>query len=691
MRAFLEDKTIVVTRPVAQAHGLITELENVGARVVGVPLLDITALPLEAKLEHVLKQSTHVDALICVSVNAAEIGLRYCRELDVRLPTTVIAVGKATAAVLRAGGVDYVLQGGAASNSEEILALPSLRDITGNNINIWRGGDGRTLLGDTLEARGAKVTFVDLYQRIEPADLARQVNQFVAPEVDIITVSSIAALENLIKVAADELTVLKTKTLLVGSQRIQQDAVEHGFSPENVIVATNPGDSEMLAALKAQLQKKGKLMTEEIEKTDELETGEVELSSQDDALEAEIDGAESTSNNKDHMEQEPLAKPVTRSGSKFGTILATLSFLLAAGGIAGAYYFYEKEIKPALSASASTDDFQELNSKIQKQTSRLQTMDSQVEKTAEGVSELRSTVSAERTPLILAQVEHLIELANDRLTYMSDTATASAALEDAMGRMDSINQPGYVSVRNAIVADLERVRSYQDVDADEVLSGLASLISELRPLPSSVPLENEDVAVNNESEVEVAQDSEKPKTIAGAWKKFTESIANQVTVTKNDNPVSGFSATAINRYKLELLQLRLEAMRLSLLRDDMVSFNTEVVEAQTWSIKNLDGSVAQPILTELLRLRRLNFAVVPNLQNSLSEVRRAIAKSAPQVNSGNGNQSILPAVQNFAPAQTPSTVELEIQRQRNRLPPPLGDDCGSCSLPELEIEEGTAL
>lgn len=686
MNRFLRETTIAVTRPSAQAHGLVKQLEQVGAEVICVPAIEILANPSDSILQHRLKQSGDADVLICVSRNAAEIGLRYSRELTLTLPDTVIAAGKATAATLRAGGLTDVIQADSASNSETILALPQLRDVTGNNIHIWRGGEGRTLLGDTLRARGADVAFVDLYQRVVPAKLKQQMNQITAPEVDIVTITSVAGLENLAAALSGDIAVLAKKKLLVGSQRILKKAVERGFQVDNIIVAENPGDDEMLAALKSQLQKEGRLMTEDVENKSDAELGNPDVTAKEAVTEAELDSADELPAAEDAMAPEPLAKPVKRTGSRLGTILATLSFLLAATGIGGAYYFYEKEIKPALHASASADEVQQLNSRLQKQSTQLQNMDSQVEKTAEGVSALQTTVSADREPFILAQVEHLLEVANDRLTYMSDTDTASAALEDAMGRLDVLNQAGYASLRQAITADLQRVRSHQDVDANEVLSGLATLIADLRPLPSNVVLADEAVESGDELD-ETVPDSDTPKTIGGVWKRFTESVSSQVKVVKNDAPVSGMSATAINRYKLELLQLRLEAMRLSLIRDDMVSFNTELVEAQSWSIENLEPSLAQPILTELLRLRRLNFDVIPNLQNSLSEVRRAVAKSAAQV-SNDGTEN--PEAEAFAPMRAPGKADLEIQQQKNRLPPAV-DGCGGCSLPESVIEQGTAL
>jgi len=259
MSGILSGQTILVTRPSKQAGGLIRRLEDLGAKAITLPLIEIVSEPMDELLSEQLRKMTVADILICVSRNAAEIGTDYCGRLKQALPNTVVAAGKATAASLTSRGVSNVLRSSSASNSEAILALPELQDITGNNIIIWRGGEGRSLLGDTLlQSRGAQVTFVDLYRRSIPGDLSEQVNQFTAPEVDIITLTSVAALSNLTKIVADDLSGFENKKLLVGSQRIYQNAVEQGFAASDTIAADNPGDSAMMAALESHLKSEGK-------------------------------------------------------------------------------------------------------------------------------------------------------------------------------------------------------------------------------------------------------------------------------------------------------------------------------------------------------------------------------------------------------------------------------------------------
>ncbi len=659
----LDGKTIIVTRPTKQAASLAQALEQQGAQTHSIPLLEIMPSNLDKDLETQLITIADTDVLICVLVNVVELGIKHCQALRMTLPDAIIAVGQSTAKVFADSGYENVITSTSGSDSEALLSLDRLQNVTGNNIQLWRGGQGRKLLSDTLIERGAKIESIDLYQRQMPELSAVQMKQILSRDVDIICVTSVSSLENLFQIVAHETDVFADKKLLLGSQRIYEKAVAMGVTPEQCLVATDPTTTAMIKALITSLQAEGQSMTDK-ELDDQLEATEVEHTEASETVE--------------ELEPVPLAKSTKNRGNGFGTFLSVLAFLLAAGGIGGAYYLYEKEIKPALGASASQQEMQQLDSRLTQQSTQLKSMDSKVEQASEGVTQLRSAVTTERTTLTLAQVEHLVNIASDRLSYMSDPVTAESALQEATERLMDLDDPAFVVLEEAIKSDLQKVRDYQVVDANEVMSDLTELVESLRPLPVEA---DEQQAGELDTVEEIEASEEGSTSIGDVWNNFKKSIGEKVKVVETDYPVSGISSAAINRYKLDILRLRLEAMRLSLMRTDTIAFNTEIAEAQSWVIENLQDSLAQPILKELLNLRRINFEVMPDVQQSIQAVQQ-VSKTL--------SSSIGPETESFEPFSVPGNSQPKIDTSRRRLMPP-ADDCNSCVLPEPTSSIGAVL
>jgi uroporphyrinogen-III synthase len=244
---------VLVTRPAGQSAPLARALDGLGARVIEVPLLAIEPPRDPEAARAKLDRIETFDLAVFVSANAvggAMALLAPGRTIPAGLP--LAAVGRATAAALRAHGLEPTLVPGARQDSEGLLALPALQDpgIAGRRVLIVRGEGGRELLADTLRARGAAVEYAQVYRRTRaPVDPAALDALAAAGAIDVVLVSSGAALEGLIEALAPRAHPwLERVTLVVPSERVAQQARGHGPAWA-VLVAPGPDDASVLRAL----------------------------------------------------------------------------------------------------------------------------------------------------------------------------------------------------------------------------------------------------------------------------------------------------------------------------------------------------------------------------------------------------------------------------------------------------------
>ena len=242
---------VLVTRPAGQAenlHGLITAA---GGRPVRLPAIEIHDTLDTHRLQEALTQLERYDLAVFISVNAVEKTMEYCRFLSCWPETVKIAtVGARSAGALAAYGLSVDLVPEHRFNSEALLALPELQDMTGRRVVIFRGNGGRDKLRDTLTGRGAVVEYVEVYRRVCPdVDPGSLLHLWQPGVLDIITATSNETLQNLFDMAgAEGQAALLEIPLVVVSQRQVVLAEKLGFS-HTPLVADNAGDAAIMKTL----------------------------------------------------------------------------------------------------------------------------------------------------------------------------------------------------------------------------------------------------------------------------------------------------------------------------------------------------------------------------------------------------------------------------------------------------------
>jgi uroporphyrinogen-III synthase len=188
------------------------------------------------------------DLFIFISPNAVNFARRLLGNAGWPKETLLAAVGKGTARALREAGYQVDLQPEAHFDSEGLLALPALSEMSGKRVIIVRGEGGRALLGDQLSARGAQVSYAEVYRRLRPETDPSSLLANWAAQVDLVTATSGEVLANLVAILGRTgWPLLRQSPLLVISERMQQQAKDLGFS--TTLLAGNASNEAIVQRL----------------------------------------------------------------------------------------------------------------------------------------------------------------------------------------------------------------------------------------------------------------------------------------------------------------------------------------------------------------------------------------------------------------------------------------------------------
>lgn len=241
--------TILVTRPEHQAEPLCRLIESAGGTPLRLPALEIHDDSDNPKCAQYLAHLDDYQIVIFISPNAVNFGLDAITRCDTLSALPLVAtVGKGSSRALQQRlGREPDLQPQNRYDSEGLLQLEALQQVSGKRVLIVRGNGGRELLAETLRQRGAQVDYAEVYRRTTPAALSPEDERL--DKTDIIVISSGEGLSNLLAMTPPaQRERLLRKPLLLVSERVREQARELGFGGE-CRVSLRADDEAIVATL----------------------------------------------------------------------------------------------------------------------------------------------------------------------------------------------------------------------------------------------------------------------------------------------------------------------------------------------------------------------------------------------------------------------------------------------------------
>ena len=329
------------------------------------------------------------------------------------------------------------------------------------------------------------------------------------------------------------------------------------------------------------------------------------------------------------------ARPQCKAG-RLPVAIATLALIIAVGGIAGGYYLYSKKIEPLFELHAAMESIQqhaddkitEINqqfdgrlAKVSARLDLLQQGDALNQQRFHGVEEnldkIRGKAFWSTREWKLAEIRYLVQIAQDRIQLMHDTQTAETALVAALGRLAELADPSLEPLRERLQHDLQKVTVPTEGNPLTVIAKLEELVSSVKPFPHTDPKPEK-----GPESVDKTRTSQSPLDLVSTL------IKNRVKIVHHDDKLNALDRNRVAGYQLELLKLRVEALRLSLLQRNPQAYQHELNGIRLWLGENEELGLTGKLQREVDQLLTLKpFDPAPSLQPTLDSLGKLLSNN----------------------------------------------------------------
>ena len=243
---------VLVTRSRPAGQLLQQALQDAAWPAVDACPLRLTAAASPDRLQRAFEQLLPIDLMILTSAE----GLRRSVALfgaDRMSQCPIIVPGPGSRSLAIELGLTGVVAPAWAGSSEDMLALPELREVAGKRALILAALGGRRLLEAELARRGAEVHRLHVYRRrgrALPPSTLRAIDQCRRPLTLLASAGALIELHR--QLDPVHWQRLQEGWMLAPSERVAAMAAELGC--EQVFLAGGADDAAMLAALRARTQ-----------------------------------------------------------------------------------------------------------------------------------------------------------------------------------------------------------------------------------------------------------------------------------------------------------------------------------------------------------------------------------------------------------------------------------------------------
>ncbi len=341
---------------------------------------------------------------------------------------------------------------------------------------------------------------------------------------------------------------------------------------------------------------------------------------------------------------EPAPTAAPKKPARWPGILALLLALLALLGVGYLYWLQLQTSQSLDNAQQQTSDAvtaalnenkQLINQQLGAVNQQMSSLKSQSSAEKTNISELQERLTrsiqqvtaqqqTSRKDWLLAEVEYLLRLANQRVLMEQTPQGALQLLRSADKILSETDDVSIYAVRKMLAADITALEAVPELDTEGVFLRLGALNGQVEQL-KIIPLTEQHKLPDIVAEVSSGTLSDNLSAdIQAAWAKVSSKFEQLIVIQHRDAPVEPLLSPQQNYYLQQNLHLMLEQAQLSLLQRKPRSYLSSLEKAEQWTGSYFEQSDAatQALLKALAELKSVEVAPqMPDISGSLTALK----------------------------------------------------------------------
>ncbi len=239
----------------------------------------------------------------------------------------------------------------------------------------------------------------------------------------------------------------------------------------------------------------------------------------------------------------------------------------------------------------------------------------------EALQTLYTQLAESRESTAVAEVEQLLNIASQQLQLNGNVKSALLALQAAQKRLEPLDLPRAIHLRETLNAEIENLREVPQID----IISMSAQLTQLSELCGRLPLISERQPTLNAKAAAEKQPTQPMSPLNAFVHNVWDDIKNLITVERINKPEPPLLAPDQAFYLRENVKLRLLTARIALLQHDETTYKADLNTVKNWLNEYFDTRHPDAIkaFSLLNKLSSNNISIeLPQLTESFAAVTR---------------------------------------------------------------------